>query len=64
MPDDRQELRARAQWCRRLASCCTDNAMKASLEDLAGDYQRRAEAAADAGSTKPNEDSTGGNSRQ
>jgi hypothetical protein len=46
MPENRQYLVARAQWCRRLAQGCADSQVKASLDEMAQDLDRRARAAA------------------
>jgi hypothetical protein len=42
MPENRQHLAARAQWCRRLAQGCADTQVKASLDEMAQDLDRRA----------------------
>jgi hypothetical protein len=45
MPENRHHLAARAQWCRRLAQDCADSQVKASLDEMAQDLDRRAKAA-------------------
>lgn len=39
--DEREQLAARAKWCRRLARDCIDEHVRASLEELAQDCDRR-----------------------
>jgi len=39
--DDREQLAARAKWCRRLARDCLDEHVRVSLEELARDCDRR-----------------------
>jgi hypothetical protein len=40
--EERQELEARAKWCRRLAHDCLDEHVRHSLQNLAADLDRRA----------------------
>ena len=42
MSESRQDLEARAKWCRRLARDCMDEQVKGSLKELANDLDRRA----------------------
>jgi len=42
MPENRQDLEARAKWCRRLARDCADDQVRSSLHDMAADLDRRA----------------------
>ena len=42
MPENRQDLEARAKRCRRLARDCMDDQVKSSLQDMAADLDRRA----------------------
>ncbi len=42
MAEERQELEARAKWCRRLAHDCLDEHVRHSLQNLAADLDRRA----------------------
>ena len=41
MADDREELAARAKWCRRLARDTLDETVRASLEEQARECDRR-----------------------
>jgi hypothetical protein len=41
--ENRQDLEARAKWCRRLARDCIDDQVKSSLKELAADLDRRAQ---------------------
>ena len=43
MSENRQDLEARAKWCRRLARDCHDEQVKTSLQQMASDLERRAE---------------------
>lgn len=42
MADGRQDLEARAKWCRRLARDCIDDQLRVSLQEMAADLERRA----------------------
>ena len=44
MPENRQDLEARARWCRRLARDSGDEQLKTSLNELAAELEGRARA--------------------
>jgi len=44
--ENRQDLEARAKWCRRLARDCIDEQIRGSLTEMAIELEQRAEVAA------------------
>jgi hypothetical protein len=44
--ENRQDLEARAKWCRRLARDCIDEQLRGSLNEMASELEQRAEDAA------------------
>jgi hypothetical protein len=53
MLDDPVVLTEQARRCRRLASSCCDDRTRDGLTELAGDYERRAEASRDGRDGRP-----------